>query len=389
MINANIENIIVKFLTKHATASELTELEEWVQNSNNKKLFEEYVKVNYAIEYNTKEFDSNKVLKELLDAYEREKKELKIKKLRKLLYYSAAAVLLGVGITTYYNKMSFENKVVEAPKVVVNTIISAGTDKAVLTLEDGSNVLLEKDKTYQKDNIVSNGKELVCKKGANSNSKIAYNYLTIPRGGQFKLTLSDGTAIWLNSDSKLKFPVVFVEGSPRKVELIYGEAFFDVSPSTEHKGANFKVFNNNQEVEVLGTEFNIKAYRDEDNVCTTLVEGKVTVSNANSKKYLKPNQQSIINLKNKNIAIQSVDAYNEVLWTKGIFSFKGKDLKEIMVVMSRWYDVQVVFQNTDFEKVKFNGVLSKNDNIKEILKIIKKTNFINDYEIKDRKITIK
>lgn len=389
MINSNIENIIVKFLIKQASASELTELEEWIQDSNHKKLFEEYVKINYAIEYNMKEFDSNKVINELLEAYAREKKEKKNQKLRKLFYYSAAAVLLGGVMTTYFNRMNTDNKPIEVTKVLVNNVISAGTDKAILTLEDGSNVMLEKDKTYEKDNVVSNGKELICKKGNKSNATVAYNYLTIPRGGQFKLSLSDGTEVWLNSESKLKFPVAFVEGSLRKVELIYGEAFFDVSPSSEHKGAKFKVLNKDQEVEVLGTEFNIKAYKDEENVYTTLVEGKVTVSNTTSKKYLTPNQQSVINLKNRDITIKSIDAYNEVLWTKGIFSFKGKNLKEIMDVMSRWYDVQVVFQNAELEKVKFNGVLSKNDNIKEILKIIKKTNFINDYEIKDRKIIIK
>ena len=162
-----------------------------------------------------------------------------------------------------------------------------------------------------------------------------------------------------------------------------------MSPSSEHKGAKFKVLNKNQEVEVLGTEFNIKAYKDEDKIYTTLVEGKVTVSGFNSKKYMVPNQQTIINLKNGAMTINPIDAYNEVLWTKGIFSFKSKNLKEIMTVMSRWYDVQVVFQNAELEKVKFNGVLSKNDNIKEILTIIKKTNFINDYEIKDQKIIIK
>ncbi|MFC5684125.1 FecR family protein [Flavobacterium sp. MAHUQ-51] len=389
-MDAKIENIIVKFLTKQASASELTELEEWIQQSNNKKLFDEFVKINYAIEYNMQEFDSNKVINELLGAYAQEIRKKKIKKIRKLFYYSAAAVFIGVVASTYFNSNSIlNNNPIEQPKVLVNNVISAGTDKAVLTLEDGSNVLLEKNKTYQRGNVVSNGKELVCNKRNKPNSAIPYNYLTIPRGGQFKLVLTDGTIVWLNSDSKLKFPVAFVEGSSRKVELIYGEAFFDVSPSTNHKGSNFKVVNKEQIVEVLGTEFNIKAYKDEDNVATTLVEGKVTVTNATTKKYLSPNQQSTINIKNKNINIQTVDAYNEVLWTKGIFSFKGKNLKEIMAVMSRWYDVEVVFQNTALESVKFNGVLSKNDNIREILKIIKKTNFIKDYEIKDRKITIK
>ncbi len=389
MINAKIENIIVKFLTNQASASELGELEIWIQDSNNKDLFDQYVKINYVIEYNMMEFDSHKLKSKLLEAFAREKKERKLKKLRKVIYYSAAAVVLGIVTTTYFYRTSLANKPLEVPKTVVNNAIEAGTDKAILTLEDGSVVTLEKDKIYKKDNLVSNGKKLVYNNNNKAKSGLAYNYLTIPRGGQFQLKLSDGTEVWLNSESKIKFPVVFVEGSLREVELIYGEAFFDVSPSTEHKGAKFKVLNKDQEVEVLGTEFNVKAYKDEDKIYTTLVEGKVTVSDFKTKKYMVPNQQSIINLKNGNIAINPIDAYNEILWTKGIFSFKGKPLKEIMTVMSRWYDVEVVFKNTELEKVKFNGVLSKNDNIKEILTIIKKTNFINEYEIKDQKIIIR
>ncbi|MES2238708.1 MAG: FecR family protein [Bacteroidota bacterium] len=389
MISAKIENIIVKFLTNQASASDLSELEIWIQDSNNNELFNLYVKINYVTEYNMKEFDSHKVKSKLQEAFARENKERKLKKLRKIIYYSAAAVVLGIVTTTYFYRANLVNNAISEPKVVVNNIIKTGSDRAILTLEDGTAVVLEKDKIYEKDNVVSNGKELVYNNNKKAKSELVYNYLTIPRGGQFHVKLSDGTEVWLNSESKIKFPVAFVEGTLREVELIYGEAFFDVSPSSEHKGAKFKVLNKNQEVEVLGTEFNIKAYKDEDNVYTTLVEGKVTVSNSNSKKHLIPNQQSIINLKNGGIVINSIDAYNEVLWTKGIFSFKGKNLKEIMNVMSRWYDVQVVFQNAELEKVKFNGVLSKNDNIKEILSIIKKTNFINEYEIKDQKIIIK
>ncbi len=387
MISPNIENIIVKFLTKQATASELTELEDWIENPVNKKLFDEYVKINYVIEYNMNEFDSHKLRLKLMEAFDKERKARKFKKIRKVFYYSAAAIILGIVTATYLYQLNFSNT--PEPKIIVNNVITAGTDKAILTLEDGSSVVLDKERKYEKDNVVSNGKELVCKNANKKKTEVAYNYLTIPRGGQFKLKLSDGTDVWLNSETKLKFPVAFVEGNLREVELIYGEAFFVVSPSTEHKGAKFKVKNKDQEVEVLGTEFNIKAYQNEDNIYTTLVEGKVTVSNSTTKKYLEPNQQSVINPKKGDIEINPIEAYNEILWTKGIFSFKGKNLKEIMDVMSRWYDVDVFFKNTALEKVKFNGVLSKNDDIKEILTIIKKTNFINDYEIKERKITIK
>ena len=150
------------------------------------------------------------------------------------------------------------------------------------------------------------------------------------------MILSDGTKVWLNSESQLKYPVAFNDGETRQVELVYGEAYFDVSPSTAHKGARFKVFNQSQEVEVLGTEFNIKAYKDETNIYTTLVEGKVAISAAGKNQILKPNQQSNLNLETGSIEITTVDVYNETTWIDGIFSFENKPLKEILKVLSRW-----------------------------------------------------
>ena len=248
---------------------------------------------------------------------------------------------------------------------------------------------MEKGNGYNTQNVSSNGEKIIYKGVKKESTEITYNFLTIPRAGQFYIILSDGTEVWLNSESQLKYPVTFVDSETRQVELIYGEAFFSVSPSTEHNGSKFKVLNANQEVEVFGTEFNIKAYKGEYIVSTTLVEGKVSVSNSVTKQNLVPNQQSIVNLKNKEISIQKIDAYSETSWRKGLFSFKSKTLKEIMVVLSRWYDVNVEFENSELESVKFNGVLSKNDSIEEILRTIKNTNFITAYEIKDKKITLK
>lgn len=224
MISNRIENIIAKFLTSQASASELSELELWIEDANNLEMFNRYVKINYAIEYNMKEFDSYGVKSKLQEAFARENKERKLKKLRKIIYYSAAAVVLGIVTTTYFYKSNLFDKPVATPVVVKNTI-EAGTDKAILTLEDGSAVVLEKDKTYQKNNVVCNGKQLVYDSKNKTQSALVYNYLTIPRGGQFQIKLSDGTKVWLNSETKLKFPVAFKEGSTRQVELVYGEAF--------------------------------------------------------------------------------------------------------------------------------------------------------------------
>ncbi|KQC28686.1 FecR family protein [Flagellimonas eckloniae] len=301
-------------------------------------------------------------------------------------YAVAGSVALLITITFLLNKE--DNPQINTP-IIVNNTIETGTDKATLTLEDGSEVPLEKGMTYQTDNINSNGEELIYDSKNESRNEIVYNYLTIPRGGQFFVQLSDGTQVWLNSESQLKYPVTFLPGMTRQVELVYGEAYFDVSPSTENQDSKFKVLNRNQEVEVLGTEFNIKAYKEENVIYTTLVEGEVVISNLDSKQSLVPNQQSRIHIDTKEISINEVDVYSETSWRKGFFSFKSKTLKEIMIVLSRWYDVQVEFEKVELEKVKFNGVLSKRNTIDEILTSIQNTNFINAYEIKDKTITIK
>ena len=329
---------------------------------------------------------ANRIEHSIIKEVQKDKKTSLKKKLQ-FWKYAAAAIFIGLITTTYVFKSNTSNTPLEVTPRIVNTIVP-GKDKATLTLEDGSLISLEKGASFKTKNAKSNGEQIVYQNTKSNSSSIKYNYLTIPRGGQFSLKLSDGTEVWLNSESQLKYPVSFRENETRQVELIYGEAYFDVSPSTDNQGAKFKVLNKSQEVEVLGTEFNIKAYLDEAMVYTTLVEGKVVVNNATHKEILLPNQQSKIDIKSKILTIDEVDVYSEVSWRDGLFSFKSKPLNEIMIVLARWYDIEVVFENIEHKAVKFNGVLSKNDSIEEILTVIMKTKFINAYEIKDKKIII-
>jgi len=304
--------------------------------------------------------------------------------------YAAAASIIGILTTTYIFKDNlFFVPQSTTPSMVVEHNIKTGTDKAVLTLEDGSTVALEKGTTYQKNNISSNGEKLIYNTSEKSKTKIKYNYLTIPRGGQFSIKLSDGTQVWLNSESQLKYPVLFVEGATREVELVYGEAYFDVSPSTQHNGAKFKVINKDQEVEVIGTEFNIKSYKDETDTYTTLVEGKIALNYEGKTQSLLPNEQSHLDFKTNKLTLDTVDVYNEISWKAGVFSFENKTLKDIMKVLTRWYDIEVFFVNQGSENVQFNGILDKNQNIEDILKIIKNFKVINDYKINNKTVIIK
>ena len=271
--------------------------------------------------------------------------------------------------------------------IIINNSIETGTDKAILTLANGSDIPLVKGETYNTQNASSDGKEIVYNIKATS-GKIAYNYLTTPRGGQYFITLSDGTKVWLNSESQLKYPVNFINGETRKVELVYGEAYFDVSPSLNHNGADFKVFNDSQEIQVLGTEFNIKAYKDETHIYTTLVEGEISVSFNGENQKLIPNEQSDLNIEASSIKIATVDVHDEISWKEGVFNFQQKSLKDIMKVLSRWYDMDVVFIDANVEQEKFNGSLRKDQKIEDILFRIKNFGIIKNYRINDKKLIL-
>jgi transmembrane sensor len=377
-----IDNIIVKLLENSITAEESAVLEDWLNDGNNKIYFNEFVEINYLINsksqfnYTTSLAKFNVITKSNSQ-----------KNYTKYVRY-AAAVLIFISAGYFITKdIAWLDE-----NVAAETQIKIGTNKATLTLEDGSEVVLEKGNGYASKTANSDGEKIIYNNTQNNSketkSNIAYNYLTIPRGGEFYVQLSDSTKVWLNSETKIKFPVKFASGEIRKVELIYGEAYFDVSSGTKHNGALFKVITQGQEVEVLGTEFNIKAYKNENEIATTLVEGKVAVGINYKKEILNPTQQLNYNISDKTIKILTVNTDIETSWRQGYFSFTGKPLKEIMNVISRWYDIEIEFENKSIENQKFKGTLSRNQNIENILLTIKNTNNIT-YEIKSDKIIIK
>ncbi|MBD0825383.1 FecR family protein [Aestuariibaculum marinum] len=378
-----MKNLIVKYLTDTISKEELEILLDWLEKDKNKKKFEKFVRENYNINMLCNDIDEVGSLERVKQVISDQNKVFKIKR----WYYVAAAVLVGVMMSGYlFKNVLFDNELDESP-IISSSNIKIGSDRAILTLETGETIQLEEGVAFNAKNASSDGKQIAYNK--NASEELVYNILTIPRGGQFFIKLSDGTQVWLNSDSKLRYPVKFIEGKSREVELLYGEAYFDVTPSSENKGARFKVINRSQEVEVLGTEFNIKAYNDESNIYTTLVEGKVEVSSGLQKQNLLPNQQANLNVERKTIEVQQVLTYNEVSWKDGVFSFEGKSLKEITKVMSRWYDVDFVFENQLAEGKRFNGALKKNVKIDEILEIIRGFGIIENYEVINKTIVLK
>lgn len=389
MNDQKVKALIAKFLTHQASLADLDELEFWLKDARNEQLFNSYVQTNFAIEHEMKQFDANKLKSKLQKLMVEEKKTYRLQRMRRVISYAAAAVVTGLLVTGYFLKDNIFTEPIETQPRIISNNIENGSNKATLTLEDGSQVALGKGSAYQTQNVHSDGEEIMYGAGESNISEVVFNLLTVPRGGQFHLVLSDGTEVWLNSESRLKYPVNFIKGQPRQIELVYGEGYFDVSPSTEHDGSKFIVFNQFQEIEVLGTEFNIRAYKEETTIYTTLVEGKVAISTASTKNVLEPSQQASLNLNDDSIDIATVNVYNEISWKEGVFSFRRKPLVEIMKVLSRWYDIDVNFESPKLEKALFNGALGKDQNIEDILNTIKNFGVIRDYEIINKTILLK
>ena len=386
--NLKIEKIIIKFLNREADMYELEKLETWLKNENNLSIFNTFVRTEYLTNISMPKYDVDKAkeaIKHKLKISERKRKVVIYKKMA-----IAASIVLIIGaILTKWVGIDQNNVVTADSKI----IIESGSSKAILTLENGNQVALKKGKQYYADKVKSNGSELIYNANPeieNLTAEPKYNYLTIPRGGQFLVQLSDGTKVWLNSDSKLKYPVNFPKNQTRKIELIYGEAYFKVSPSSEHNGSDFQVLTKFQKVGVLGTEFNIKAYNEEDEIKTTLVEGKVKVQNDGLTEILKPNQQSKIQSGINAIEIQEIDVSQEISWINGLFTFNEKSLDEIMTTLSRWYDVEVIFENAEQKKYVFTGVIERSESVEYILKLIQATSESQvKFQINDKTITIK
>ncbi|NIK93268.1 DUF4974 domain-containing protein [Mangrovimonas sp. CR14] len=369
--------LIIKKINNNLTPEEEIVFSKWYQESEHHKRYFENVKTNY----NADSLNIN-----LEGEWKRLQKSIKPKS-SKNIYWKfavAASVACFFAVSIYFNS---KNKPSLIEPVIVDNQILTGTDKAVLTLGDGSFVELEKGKLYETEYVKSDGEELVYSSGTEGGN-LEYNYLTIPRGGQFTLSLSDGTQVWLNSDSQLKFPVAFLNNQDREVELVYGEAYFEVTPSSQNNGSKFVVSNTNQKIEVLGTGFNVKAYKDETFIYTTLVHGKVQVAYEEYNQILMPGQQSTINLVKENLAIADVDIEPEISWKEGIFSFDGKSLKDIMKVLSRWYDFDIVFENKKIMDEQFVGVLGRDQTIVDVLKSIKNYGLITNFKIEGKLITI-
>lgn len=244
--------------------------------------------------------------------------------------------------------------------------LSPGTNRALITLSDGKVIELSENQ----EGVVL-GEELTYEDGTLvtqlNNEKIRYATIETPRGGQYQITLADGTKVWLNADTKLTYPLNFT-GTSRIVELA-GEAYFEVTSfSLEGNKIPFLVKTAQQEVTVLGTQFNIKAYADDgDGVQTTLVEGGVQLHFAGETLLLHPGEQGVSNA--QGLDKRKVDVSQFIAWKNNEFVFEETELKDALKMLSRWYDFDVSFGN-DFPTTHLYGSISRTKNLTEVLKIM-------------------
>jgi transmembrane sensor len=284
----------------------------------------------------------------------------------------AAIMLLAAAAAFVFLKPT---KVMQlAAKVKLHDAMPGG-NKAILTLANGTSIILD---NAHNGVIAKQGNSLVNK---TQNGQLVYNAdqtvaavdvnemntVATPRGGQYQVVLPDGTKVWLNAASSVKYPTVF-NGKTRSVEMT-GEVYFEVAKNPLKP---FIVKTNRAEVEVLGTHFNVMAYNDEAVMKTTLLEGSVKVRSGNASKVIKPGEQAIVNDNNELTVTGNIDVDEEIAWKNGLFLFNDADIRSIMRQAARWYDVDVIYQGKTPVK-QYTGRISRNVKASELLNMLKYT----------------
>jgi len=305
-----------------------------------------------------------------------------------LKYAIAAVAVIIISFVTFH--IIDNNAPLNNPKLANNfPLLKNEHDIAELTLSNGRKVdLSQMNKGVSiKDtdvDIVTNSKNSLTYQTKRSElRKLEYNIISVPKGGEYSITLSDGTDVRLNSQSSLRFPIHFI-GNNRKV-FLKGEAFFQVA---ENKSKPFIVEVNNMNVEVLGTVFNINSYPENKDIKTTLVNGSVKIINTKNTKQsitIKPNEQAVFN--SNGIKKKRVNIKEFVSWVKGKFYFNDMTLESVMIQIERWYNVDVVFLDKKIKSFPFTGVINKSSSLEETMRIIEKVSKTK-IEVKDKYVHI-
>ncbi len=390
-----ISYLLEVYSNRKATREEMDELFDWVKKGREKPLKRHIEKL--VSEYDLNELlpavEWDKMYERILQEKDSSGAEPNLRKMSWVHWAAAAVVVLLLGSGYYYfTRHNEPQKLVALQPKKTNDIAPPNTVNAVLTLSNGQKIVLDSTNNgvvamQGTVNVVKLANGEIAYKGNSEN--IEYNTLNNPRGSKvISLILADGSKVWLNAGSTLKYPTAFV-GNERKVEVT-GEAYFEAAHISSVGGSHgtampFIVSKGETEVRVLGTHFNVNAYDDEKSLKVTLLEGSVKVSNGNQNVLISPGEQADIH--DSRLTIQNnVDIEEVMAWKNGLFSYKGADVETIMRQVSRWYNVDVVFEEPVTEK--FYAQVSRNTNVSKLLKMLEATRAVH-FSINGKTITVR
>ena len=383
--NKRICYLIAKQLWEGLDDVERRELEAWRQlGPENEVLYRKLTNREKVSRYVEKRASID--MKKYAMAYDREIGLSVRGRMNKLWGYAATILVLCViGVTIWMNELK-QNEANQLAQVT----IEPGRAKALLVLDDGQEIELddhETSKVLEESGIVivNDSSRVEYRPASRMGEKEVMNKIIVPTGGEYNLILSDGTRVYLNAESVITFPKHFT-GERREVTL-EGEAYFHVTASKEHP---FIVKTKDMDVMVTGTEFNVKAYPDEMNVQTTLLQGVVTVFSGFEKKEkmeIKPNQQAEWCRRSVKMRVREVDPDLFMAWKNGRFIFRQDRLEDIMRTLARWYGVEVVYLDESVKSMLFAGKLDRSEEITPILDVLRTTDKLS-VDVKGKKIVI-
>lgn len=361
-----IQHLIIRYLDGSASENEILILQKWLEESEqNFSLFDQFrqdwLSIGYLQRYQMDEA-WEKVERHLL----RRITGKRIHLWRQIMGYTAAIVFtFSIG---YYSVKYYQQQ--HKQQIAVNENIEPGSKKAILVLSSDEKVVLDdySDETLFEGNetVKREGNTLVYDERQNNEVKEEYNRLITPRGGEYSVILADGTKVWLNAESELKYPLHF-KGKERQVYL-KGEAYFAV---TKRANQPFVVYSDETSVTVLGTEFNVRNYKDEE-IATTLVKGVVKVTHENGDEFrLAPGQQAIVH--KDGVEVKEVEAMYYTAWKDGYFIYENRSLDDILKELSRWYDFTYFYQNAALKNQTLTAKLRKFDRVEQIFEILSGT----------------
>lgn len=396
MTVTNLTDLLLKHLQGDLTETEQELLEQWVSQSTRNRVFfasvtdEEQLRQQLLAFYDEEAEDNeNIILSKIRQQINMDTSEAPVRRISPLRRWAwaAASVLLATAIGGYMwlNRDARPDTIATTPAEIL-----PGRSGAVLTLADGSHVVLDSMGNGVIGN--QNGTQLLLKNGqlaynaGEESATIAYNNLSTPKGRQFQLILPDGTKVWMNAASSLRYPTTF-SGSSREVE-VKGEVYFEVAGNAQQP---FIIdVDNRARIQVLGTRFNVNAYANEAAIKTTLVEGSVKVIAGEAPSViLKPGQQAqISSLATGNAPIRvvnDVDVDKAVAWKSGLFNFDNSSLEEVMRQLERWYDIEVVYGKS-IPDIRFGGKLSNDVSLSGLLQSLKESEV--HFRIEGRKLIV-